>query len=561
MAPWLPEVPEGQWSEAGVVAAAVDWLASPGLAGAEVDLAKAFDTTPHEIASEALRFGGTPDEVEAWVLATWRAPRSCHVAGDLAEPLMPIAGIPAGDPLCPRVLGLVLEPWDRTVKRRCPSVKTWAYLDDRSLKTMPTSKECIDGESLQDAAVRLTDEALELTADFDAKVGLSENKKKRQRWAGGEACEHLGISAQPSSAAEIKPAPAKLRNSWQDLEEIARRVALMPGSVETRTAVATTCVLPKMRWAAPLTEAPPWRLDVSLMRALLRTRNMHWCAARFWAERVQSSPSYACALLTLKAAGSHCEQQPRLMMEAVRQHAAKLSLAVVSISDQGVLVEPAAGADQRIRRFATAAAREQELATQVRRAHPCAFYAEGGHGQHVCRTIAKVCCLARMSASRHDVEGAHDVDVEVLSDQAWKKWKASLREEELKALTHWRAGAVAAPSRQQGNPTRSTACPHCKKAMASARHLWAECEFFSSSRKRLEEAYGIGPQWWSRQPRITAKSGWITHAAALSPAGRVKALIAANAMGIQVVQSCWAVHEELGQGSQRRAHCSTIWPP
>jgi hypothetical protein len=42
--PWLPEVPEGQWSERGVVAGAADWLATEGVAGGEVDLAKAFDT-------------------------------------------------------------------------------------------------------------------------------------------------------------------------------------------------------------------------------------------------------------------------------------------------------------------------------------------------------------------------------------------------------------------------------------------------------------------------------------------------------------------------------------
>ena len=178
----------GRWSEAGVVAAAVDWLSSPGLAGAEVDLAKAFDTTPHEIASEALRLGGTPDVVEAWVLATWRAPRSCHVAGELAEPLMPIAGIPAGDPLCPRVLGLVLEPWDKAVRRDCPKVKPWAYLDDRSLKAMPQREDCVKGESLQQAAVRLTDEALALTANFDAKVGLAENSKKEEAAVGRSGC-------------------------------------------------------------------------------------------------------------------------------------------------------------------------------------------------------------------------------------------------------------------------------------------------------------------------------------------------------------------------------------
>ena len=109
--PYLPEVPPDQWSEKGVVAGTPDFLAAPGLAGAEVDLAKAFGLVPHEAAQEALRHRGTPAEVVAWMLASWQAPRLCHVAGDLAAPLHPTAGIPAGDPLCPRVLGLLLQPW------------------------------------------------------------------------------------------------------------------------------------------------------------------------------------------------------------------------------------------------------------------------------------------------------------------------------------------------------------------------------------------------------------------------------------------------------------------
>ena len=52
--PWLPEVPEGQWSEAGIVPATLDWLAAAGQAGSEIDPAKAFDTVAHEAAEAAL---------------------------------------------------------------------------------------------------------------------------------------------------------------------------------------------------------------------------------------------------------------------------------------------------------------------------------------------------------------------------------------------------------------------------------------------------------------------------------------------------------------------------
>ena len=226
-------------------------------------------------------------------------------------------------------------------------------------------------------------------------------------------------------------------------------------------------------------------------------------------------------------------------------------------------MEPIAGTDARIQQLATEAARKQEIAVTRRRAHPCAFYACSEHGQHVCRAIAKVCCLGRVRSTRHDAEGCADVDVEVLSDPRWKKWKSQLSFEQRQALTHWRAGAVAAPARQQGSSRlgRSTACSHCGHLMASARHLWAECPYFSSSRQTLEAAHGLDPLWWTRQPRITAKTGWITHGAALSSSSRCSAMIAANALGIEVVQSCWAVHAELARPSRGRAHSSTIRPP
>ena len=63
MMPWLPEVPEGQWSEDGVVPGTLDWLAAAGQAGGDVDLAKAFDTIDHEATAATLEFGGTPEEV------------------------------------------------------------------------------------------------------------------------------------------------------------------------------------------------------------------------------------------------------------------------------------------------------------------------------------------------------------------------------------------------------------------------------------------------------------------------------------------------------------------
>ena len=75
--------------------------------------------------------------------------------------------------------------------------------------------------------------------------------------------------------------------------------------------------------------------------------------------------------------------------------------------------------------------------------------------------------------------------------------------------------------------------------MASARHLWAECSHYDDLRASLQEEHGLDAGWWARQPRVTSKSGWVTYEAARTKVGRVKALIAANSLGIQIVEDCW----------------------
>ena len=64
--PDMPEVPEGQWcgkKNIGVVQATADWIAAGGDNGAELDLAKAFDSVDPDVAATALAFFGTPPEV------------------------------------------------------------------------------------------------------------------------------------------------------------------------------------------------------------------------------------------------------------------------------------------------------------------------------------------------------------------------------------------------------------------------------------------------------------------------------------------------------------------
>ena len=91
--------------------ATAEWLASGCTAGAEVDLAKAFDTIDHEVAVAALQHQGVDRRVTGFIRrSVWGAPRVCQVATEFAEPVVATRGIPAGCPSCPAVLAAVLRP-------------------------------------------------------------------------------------------------------------------------------------------------------------------------------------------------------------------------------------------------------------------------------------------------------------------------------------------------------------------------------------------------------------------------------------------------------------------
>ena len=90
--------------------------------------------------------------------------------------------------------------------------------------------------------------------------------------------------------------------------------------------------------------------------------------------------------------------------------------------------------------------------------------------------------------------------------------------------------------------------------MASARHLWAECPRYDDYRAVLQAQFNIDAGWWRAQPRVTAKSGWITYDAATSTDGRVKKLIAANKLGVRIVEDCWSANANSERRSVAHRH-------
>ena len=103
---------------------------------------------------------------------------------------------------------------------------------------------------------------------------------------------------------------------------------------------------------------------------------------------------------------------------------------------EGVLVRPADSGNKRLRAIARQAAFGQEIPLAARKRWPTAFRADCGLGQHTCRVFARKAALRRCNATRNDVEGVDDVDVEVLSDSRWKAWQGQLSDMQKRALLH-----------------------------------------------------------------------------------------------------------------------------
>ena len=526
----LPPSPEGQWCEVGVLPATADFLAKAnGLctAGAELDLAKAYDNVLHDPAAAALAFEGTPPEVVGWLTAAWTAKRVCNVNGELADPIQPTSGILPGDPTSGRVLSILLMPWHALMTKQ--DVAPAAYADDRSIKAA--------GNTTEEAKEKV-DKALEVTASFDSAVGLSENVKKRQRWSTGESAEHLGLNLQLGGPPlGEKPTLPEPRDGWNAIDECTKRIFMVPGGLEIRKGIARACILPKFCWAAPFIQQPPSSLARSMYAQLLRTGCTWWCVARFWADHVLSHPNFAMAIQSLKNAA--LLPFSVVLGEAVKQHAAVLKLVAFWNSDGSLRLRHGVDADYRT-----------VAASQTAADGDDGFDPRAGAGGHALRVAARVCALAlkpRGAYRRKDKEGIDTADVEATSQGVWKKWARTLDIEDRRLLRIWRGGCARTPTRTAHRTRVEDAkCIWCDHPFASARHFWQECVKFRPLRRELEDEFGINPEWWRQQPSCTSKSGWITTSAAPEAARRAELQMAACRLGIAILRASAPPEESSG---------------
>ena len=194
--------------------------------------------------SESHKAAAVPTAVAATIHAAWKAPKTCHVAGDTADdPIWPTRGMAQGDSSASKSLCGVLAPW-RT------QGKAFLFMDDRSLVA---------------SSWKQLQEDIEDTNRFDEETGALENEGKRQVWRRGEAkkIEHIGIMATPDNPSEdITPAAG-----WQKLERCLKKISSIRGPRETRCKLVVAYAKPLWSWCSPVFALPPMETVKNTMKA------------------------------------------------------------------------------------------------------------------------------------------------------------------------------------------------------------------------------------------------------------------------------------------------------
>ena len=371
------------------------------------------------------------------------------------------------------------------------------------------------------------DAALLYTTEFDAALGLSENHKKRQRWSLEKPTfiEHLGLLTQPMLA----EAPILPRGGWKKVGNVIAHLAALPGPAAIRERLAAAFVRPHFTWASPLQHPPPEDLAHKLRQAILLTHCSWYCAGRWWADRIQLHPAISAGLQAFKPAFRGLPRSAALHC-SWKAHAKTFGLTLTGYAWSGAPLLKAR-ADDNARVLA---------AVEMGRApgrEPLTFQADTEVGQHALRIIGRIRMLEQIRRSRLDSEGAELIDPEAQSDPQWKKWVGTLPPPDATALRLWRAGAVGSPTRHAHRIGCLPVCIFCGARLGSLRHLWQDCPRWARERAALALDFDVPLRWWTDQPRVTSKSGWITFGAADTTHQRAKLQVMTCRLGILVVQA------------------------
>ena len=106
----LPKHSPDQLASQGTSTAIGKWLSYKSTAGAEIDLAGAYDTVDHAVGVAALKCYGTPHYVADTLSRAWKAPRVVIAKGCISKNVVPLRSIPQGDPCAGDAFCAVTSP-------------------------------------------------------------------------------------------------------------------------------------------------------------------------------------------------------------------------------------------------------------------------------------------------------------------------------------------------------------------------------------------------------------------------------------------------------------------
>ena len=338
-----PQPPKGQWcgrKNCSVAHATADFFSAGLKHFAESDLSKAFDHlwpplaeealtqlgAPQRIAEGALTQLGAPQRIAKALRRAWQGPRFCSVSGGLAVPLVPTRGVPQGCPCSPLGLAATLGPWSLGVEKLDPLLKTWAFMDDRSIGV------------LRQGSRALLQAALQYTTTFDQQVGFEINEKKTQIYFEGSQepsiMEHLGLRHDPARL----DAPVTSREP-NKRKEVVDRLRLCPGTIQVRSRLTTAFVRPLDDWASPFM-APGTSEDAkALFRAISHASTTWWCYGRFWCQQVDNHPAFGVAIRGLCCCPAFLQTPSPQLTAVLKRHAEVLHLKISRTTSQALWVK------------------------------------------------------------------------------------------------------------------------------------------------------------------------------------------------------------------------------
>ena len=177
--------------------------------------------------------------------------------------------------------GLPLLPFG--VELLDPLLKTWAFMDDRTIGVLKRGNRA------------LLQAALQYTTTFDQKVGFEMNRDKTQIFLEGSpeptTMEHLGLRHNPAQV----EAPITSRDPFKR-KEVVDRLNLCPGTIQVRSKLATAFVRPLEDWASPFMAPAASQETKSLFRAISHASTNWWCQGRFWSQQVDNHPAFGVAI-------------------------------------------------------------------------------------------------------------------------------------------------------------------------------------------------------------------------------------------------------------------------